>query len=243
MLSSRDAMEIKDRVNASIEQQNKIASKLDYLANTLPETMKERNDSIQNSIDDLSKQINSQSEEIRKLHNMVMDLSVKNSTAQPAPTTPSPDASQGTPSPTPAPNPAPGPSTAAQAIKSAQSLLDSGDRSKLEEAREGFRRVLEYNPSTGEKIQAYFGLAEACDKLSDKKDAKEFYHKVVDIAPTDPKAWEAAERFADIDIQEGNNKQALTILQSIVDKKPDYLNIDRVKMDIEKLKGASGQLH
>lgn len=234
---ARDILEIKDKLDKNIEQQNKATSKQDYMYNSMNENLTAQKDTMQNTLDDLTKQMRTQADELQKLRNQVQELTFlikpgapgTNPGTAPLGQTPAPAAAGATPPP--------GPNAPAQAIASAQNSLNAG---QYEQAREGFRQALELNPTMDQKIEAYFGLAEACNKSNDTASAVDNYTKVIYTDPKHPKAWVSLERIADIRIKEGDNKMALKLLESIVNNYPQYPNIDQVKATIAKLKG-SGQ--
>jgi len=238
-LLTRDVLEIKDTLNKSLEQQTAANRRLDSEVGQLVDAGQGKNDSLQTSIDDLSKRIQEQSEEIVKLRQEVQALSAFSHVgAQPggfgasgaAPLGQSPGAGAAQP-------PAPGPNASMQAIQQAHRAFQAGE---YQAARDGFQTALGANPNPEQKFDSEYWLAESEYKLGDKAGAWRDFRNLIQQDRTHPRAWDSLERMADIELQLGKKDNALKKLEQIVGKKPDYANIARVRQKIAQIKGGGG---
>ena len=238
-LLTRDVLEIKDTLNKSIEQQTAANRRLDSEVGQLVDASQGKKDALQTSIDDLSKRIQEQSEELVKLRQEVQALSAFSHPGAPAgglaaPPAPPPGQQPGFNSAQP---PAPGPNTAMQAYQQAFKAYQAGD---FQAARDGFQTALGANPGPELKIDGQYWLAEAELKLDDKEGASKDFRSLILEHNDHPKAWISLERMADIELDQGKKESALKKLQQIADRNPHYANITRVRQKIAEIKGGGG---
>ena len=227
-LVARDILEIKTKLDKTLEQQSAENRKLEYSLSSINEKLDGRTDSMQTVLDDLTKQQRKQMEELEKIRAMVEGIGIRSTGAGAV-------ANAG-PAPLDSGQPVtPAPTTAVQAIANANQQLQAG---RFNEAREGFRTALGLNPTPDQKVFALYGLGESLYQINDLQAALQSFNDLISLQPAHPKAWASVERIGDIRAKLNDKANALAAYQLIVDKYPQYPAINQVKTKINEVRGG-----
>jgi TolA-binding protein len=245
----QDVLEIKNKLNASLDRQAATERELSSQINSIAENQEKNSSLSVTTLDEIQRQIRTQNDELNKLRGMVEGLSI----AMRDRTSPDMQRNYTPPSPNPnsldtnppgmtpgetTPAPPPGEAGINQVVTQATELFNNG---QYAQAKEAFTQALSQNPTGDTRVEILFGLGETCNKLNDPAGAAQSYSDAILANKKNPKAWVALERLADIDIAQGNKDKAIKKLEYIANYQK-YPDMARVQQKLNELKGggASG---
>lgn len=247
----RDIYDIKTKLDKSIEDQASSDRQLKYSLNSIDQNLQGRNDQTKAAIDDLNKQLRTQSDTIDRLTKQVESLvfTVDGLNKRQAMAGGAPDLAAGSAaSPIiPSGSGLSAPSGAAPAPAAgaglAQTLANGQNMFNLQNyagARDAFTAALAQNPQGDDRVEALYWLAESYNKLGDTPNAQKYYKDVITSNARHEKAWKSLEQLGNIILAQGDRDTAFKLLNQIVEastRTPPYIypDLERVKATIAQI--------
>ena len=238
----KDLAGIEQRLDQYAKEQASSNRGINQMLQTLDEELKNNNQIVKTTLNDLGKSLREQTEALEQLRAEMQHLSISvNSltrriaikegmdpfSARASGMVSANDRNTTEPTRSMA-------TTVDQALSTGIRKFNAGD---FQSARESFRVALEQDPEDVEKkIEILFWLAETGYKLEDYDAALDHYNQLIREDNAHPKAWVSLERMANIRLQQGDAARALSMLDFIEREYPDYEHIDRVRNTIERIR-------
>ncbi len=240
----RDIIEIRQNVAKNSETLSGIESKLTYSMNSNEKLKDDVTQRVQSSLESTNQQLKEQQKLIDDMRNQLITanamLAKLTGGAYPAtqPTQPIQPVTQ--PTGDDAPQALTGASPAVSAFNTGADQFKAGT---YPQALQSFQMALGQNPSRDQKVEIQYWQAVTFQKAGDTKAAEEAFLGLIKEYQTEPRAWDAVERVADVYRQIKNYDRALDYLNLIVERYPDFPNLARVKAAIEQVKAEKAVGH
>lgn len=225
----RDIIDIRQKVDKNAELLASMDSKLTYSIDQSEKNNQNNTQIVQSAVASMNQQLKEQQKLIDEMRNQLITMNeTLNQLAgkKPADVVPQPASDD-------VPKPMTGATPAVSAFNTGAEQFNAGN---YPQALESFRLALGQTPTPDQKIEIQYWQAVTLQKAGDTKAAEDAFLALIRDNKTEPRAWDAVERVADVYRQIKNYDMALNYLNLIVDKYPDYPNIARVKAAIEQVK-------
>ncbi len=233
---NNDVLSIRNKLDKFVEEEASSNRQLQATTSSIYDNMQGRNDAVKTSLDDLATRTQQQAEELRQLRAQLEALTAAVDTVNrrmgPGGTTTFP-----APGAAPAGTTMPPANDAESAFNAARGYYDAG---QYDQARTAYGQAVAMNPPEPLKLEAMYGVAMSSFGLKDFDRAREEFKAVISANNKDVMAWKGYEQIANIYIAQGDPKQALILLQDMVEqmrnKNYQYPDVDRVQKTISDLR-------
>lgn len=234
----RDIIDIRQNVARNSEILDRMESKLTYSIDASEKNNQNNTQIVQSAVESMNQQLREQQKLIEDMRNQMINMNEMLAQATGRRLNPTAGTGAGTevpPSPASedAPRPMSGTSPIVSAFNTGVGQFNAGN---YPAALESFRLALGQSPTPDQRIEIQYWQAVTFQKAGDTKAAEDAFLALIRDNKTEPRAWDAVERVAEVYRQIKNYDMALNYYNLIVEKYPDYPNIARVKTAIEQVK-------
>lgn len=226
----RDIIDIRTKVDKNSEILDRMESKLTYVVEHSETDRQNNNQIVQSAVNSTNQLLKEQQKLIEQMHNqMIVMNETLNQLAGKKPT----DVVQ-PPTNDDVPQPLTGATPAVTAFNTGAEQFNAGN---YPQAHESFGVALGQNPTPDQKMEIQYWQAVTFQKRGDMQAAEAALLAFIkEYQKGGDRAWNAVERVAEVYRQMKNPDTALSYLNAIVEKNPDYKNIVRVNATIEQVK-------